>query len=137
MSPTTEKPSECYRGVPHLLYNTKLFYPVMSCYWECYFDQQDRLHSAVFWWEKMSTLTSDVFRVPNVTFGEICLATFSKLLLKYIVLTNVTPVRVNHSVNNYYVVKFVLEGASLDTGQYPVPRTWCVKFWYVGGKNSI
>jgi hypothetical protein len=78
----------------------------------------------------MSTLTSDVSRVPDVTFDEICLATFSKLLLTYAVFTNVTPVRVNHSVNNYYVVKFVLEGASMKTGQYPVPRRWCVKFWY-------
>jgi len=85
----------------------------------------------------MSTLTSDVFRIPNVTFGEICLATFSKLLLKYIVFTNVTPVCANHSVKNYYVVKFVLDGASLKAGQYPVPRTWCVKFWYMGGKKTI
>ena len=42
----------------------------------------------------MSTLTSDVFLVSDVTLGEICLATFSKLLLEYIVFTTVTPVRV-------------------------------------------
>jgi hypothetical protein len=41
----------------------------------------------------------------------------------------------NKSGNNYYVLKVVLEGASLKKGQYPVPGKLCVKFWYIGGKK--
>jgi hypothetical protein len=41
----------------------------------------------------------------------------------------------NHSVNNYYVVTFVLEEARLKIGIDPVPETKYVKFQYTQCKS--
>jgi len=79
----------------------------------------------------MSTLTSDVFLVSDVTFGEICVATFSKLLLKYIVFTNVTQVLVK-SQCKLLLCSEICFGRSKPENR----AAWWFKFWYMVGKKS-
>jgi hypothetical protein len=48
----------------------------------------------------------------NLVFSKISVAMFSKLLLKYVVFTNLTLIVLNRGVNNYYVMTFLVEEIS-------------------------
>jgi hypothetical protein len=46
---------------------------------------------------------------------EICLALFSKLLIEYVTLSNLTLILFNYTVNNYRLLKLVVEETTLKT----------------------
>ena len=49
-------------------------------------------------------------------FGEICRVVFSGLFLKHGIFTNFNYKSSNLSINNYYVVTFILDGTGIPVG---------------------
>lgn len=76
----------------------------------------------------------------------ICINTFSKLFLEYVVLTNLTLTQAIYSVNNHHTVIAVLEEVSLKTGTEHVHKTVYYisihmvaecKWWWGGGAKCM